>query len=203
LETGWYRPHMRIPVAKQGFFIWKGNRMNETIPQFTIEEMTADTVEPAMYVRAQSWLDTYTNEDLGVTREWIEARNADQLSPEKIAIWKQRLSEYPGGGRWVAKDTDGIVIGIVTPRRDDDGVQHVGSLYVAKVWQGKGVGGALIQKVIEWSDPTSPIELGVAVYNGRAKAFYRKWGFEEIPGSETLFDNMIPEVKMIRKGDKQ
>ena len=60
-----------------------------------------------------------------------------------------------------------------------------------------------MQKIIEWSDPTKPIELGVVTYNARARAFYKKWGFEEIPGSETLFDNKIPEIKMIRKGDQQ
>lgn len=56
-----------------------------------------------------------------------------------------------------------------------------------------------MEKVIDWFDESKPIELGVAAYNERAKAFYRKWGFEEIVGSEQLFDGKIPEVKMIRK----
>lgn len=90
-----------------------------------------------------------------------------------------------------------------TPYRDENGTQQVGSMYVDKNWHGKGVGGALMQRIIEWADPAKPIELGVVAYNERAKAFYRKWGFEEIPGSETLFDSKIPEVKMVRKGDGQ
>jgi GNAT superfamily N-acetyltransferase len=88
---------------------------------------------------------------------------------------------------------------MTTPYYDNHGIQHVGSLYVDKNWHGKGVGAALMQKVIEWFDPTKPIELGVAVYNERAKAFYRKWGFEEIPGSESLFADKIPEIRMVRK----
>lgn len=170
--------------------------------QFTIEDMTADTVEQATKMRLESWLETYMNDEAGVTREWIEARNRLQLSPEKVAERKKRL-ENPNGARWVAKDTNGNVIGAATPYVDDAGVQHVGSLYVHKNWHGKGVGGALMQKIIEWSDPAKPIELGVVTYNARARAFYKKWGFEEIPGSETLFDNKIPEIKMIRKGDQQ
>lgn len=170
--------------------------------QFTIETMTDDTVEQAAKMRLQSWLETYVNDEVGVSYEWIEARNAKQLSPESVAIRKKRLSN-PNGARWVAKDLDGNVIGAATPYRDDKGVQHVGSLYVDSAWHGKGVGSALMQKIIEWSNPAKPIELGVVTYNDRAKAFYRKWGFEEVPNSDMLFDDKIPEVRMIRKGDKQ
>ena len=164
--------------------------------------MTADTVEPATLMRQQSWLDTYVNDEAGVTRQWIEARNKSQLGPEKTAARIKRLNN-PNGAAWVARDQAGNVIGATTPYRDEAGVQHVGSLYVDKAWLGKGVGGALMQKVIAWADPDIPLELGVVSYNDRAKAFYRKWGFEEIPNSETLFDDKIPEIKMIRKGDKQ
>ena len=55
-----------------------------------------------------------------------------------------------------------------------------------------------MQKVLEGFDPKKPVELGVVAYNERAKAIYRKWGFEEVQGSEKLFDNLIPEVTMIR-----
>ena len=190
-------------MTKQGFFVSKERvSVVEEKLQFTIEEMTADTVEQATKMRLESWLETYINEEAGVEREWIEARNKEQLSPEKVAMRRERLKN-PNGARWVAKDPEGNVIGAATPYQDDHSIQHVGSLYVDKKWHGKGVGGALMQKIIEWSDPAKPIELGVATYNDRAKAFYRKWGFEEVPNSEMLFDDKIPEVKMIRKGDTQ
>jgi len=171
-------------------------------PQFTITELTAATIDEGNRMRLQSWLDTYVNDEAGVTREWVEARNADQMSDEKRARRLERLGN-PNSAGWVALDRDGNVIGMATPHVDSEGRQHVGSLYTDKSWHGKGVGGALMQKIIDWSDPKKPIELGVVAYNERAKAFYRKWGFEEIAGSETLFDNTIPEVMMIRKGDKQ
>jgi GNAT superfamily N-acetyltransferase len=170
--------------------------------QFTIYEMTAEDIEPATRMRLQSWLDTYVNDEAGVTRDWIEARNKIQLSPERAEVRKARL-DNPDCMGWVAKDKSGMIIGAATPYRDEAGIQHVGSLYTDKTWHGKGVGGALMQKIIDWFDPTKPIELGVVTYNGRAKAFYEKWGFREVPDSETLFDNKIPEVRMIRKGDKQ
>lgn len=171
-------------------------------PQFTITELTAATIDEGNRMRLQSWLDTYANGEAGVTREWVEARNTDQMSDEKRARRLERLSN-PNSAGWVALDGGGNVIGMATPYVDEEGRQHVGSLYTDKSWHGQGVGGALMQKIIDWSDPEKPIELGVVTYNERAKAFYRKWGFEEIPGSETLFDDTIPEVMMIRKGDKQ
>lgn len=172
-----------------------------SIEQFTIKEMQAEDVAPATEMRLQSWLDTYVNEEFGVTREWIERRNAMQRSPENT---KRRLESFTMGKQsgtrngWIALDSGGKVIGATTPWVDDAGVQHVGSLYVDRAWHGKGVGGGLMEKVIDWFDDNKPIELGVVAYNERAKAFYCKWGFEEVAGSEQLFDGKIPEVKMIR-----
>jgi GNAT superfamily N-acetyltransferase len=185
------------------FILIKRNDMErESQPMYTIEPMRAEDVEPATRMRLQSWLDTYTNDEFGVTREWIEERNQEQLRPERIQRGIERLT-IPSRACYVARSSDGEIIGSTTPYVDEEGVQHVGSLYVDERFHGKGVGQQLMQKVIEWSDPLKPLELGVVAYNERAKAFYRKWQFEEIPGSETLFDNKIPEIKMIRKGDAQ
>lgn len=170
--------------------------------EFSITPMQKNDVEALTKLRLQSWIDTYTNEDAGVTREWIEERNKLQLTPEKVAFRKSLL-DNPKAAGFIAKDADGKLIGGATPYEDGEGVQHVGSLYVAKQWHGKGVGGALMQEIVNWSNPKKPIILGVVTYNGRAKAFYRKWGFKEIEGSETLFDNKVPEIMMERKGDKQ
>lgn len=174
----------------------------EQPPKFTVEVMTADDIVPANEMRLRSWLDTYVNDEAGVTREWIETRNYGQNNPDKIAIRTKRLDDPKHAG-WVAKDEGGNVIGVTTPFVDEKGICHVGSLYVDKKWLGTGVGAALMQKVIDWSNPAMPIELEVVTYNERARAFYRKWGFEEILGTEAMFDGKIPEIKMIRKGDTQ
>lgn len=173
-----------------------------TNPGFTIAKMTAQDIEPAIHILSKSWLDTYVNDDLGVTREWIEDRNRDRLSPEKIKLWYEKL-DNPNTAGWVTKDESGTAVGMTTPYRDGAGMQHVGSLYVDKDWHGKGVGGALIQKVIEWFDPALPIELGVATYNTRAQAFYEKWGFRKVADLHRMFAGVIPEVIMRRSGVKR
>lgn len=113
---------------------------------FTIQEMQAEDIAPANEVRLQSWLDTYVNEEFDVTREWIERKNATQRSPENT---KRRLESFMAGKRsgtrngWIALDGSGKVIGATTPWVDKSGAQHVGSLYVDKIWHGRGVGGGL------------------------------------------------------------
>lgn len=168
---------------------------------YTIELISVENIEEANMLRLNSWLDTYVNDEMGVTREWIEKRNKRQMSD---AYKKRRLDQLnnPNSTGWVAKDTNGTIIGVATPCSDDEGVQHVGSLYVDTNWHSKGVGSALMQKIIDWFDSSKPIVLGVATYSERATAFYRKWGFVEISGSETLFDNMIPEIIMSREPGK-
>ncbi|MCA9336532.1 GNAT family N-acetyltransferase [Candidatus Saccharibacteria bacterium] len=173
----------------------------EQPPKFTISVMTLEQCDEANAMRLQSWLDTYVNDELGVTREWIERRNAGQTTDEVRQRRMERLAD-PSTAAWVATDDSGRIVGMTTPYIDEGGRQHVGSLYVDKDWHGKGVGGALMQKVVDWFDSAKPIELGVAAYNERAKAFYRKWGFVEVEDSETLFDNKIPEIMMVRQASK-
>lgn len=179
------------------------NIEKEPRPKFTITEMAVDDIEPATEMRLQSWLDTYVNEEAGITREWVERRNIEQLSPEKVKSRHDRFLKGKTDGTfnaWVAKDASGKIIGSTTPCVDSEGRQRVGSIYVDKDWLGEGVGGSLMQKVVDWFDSSKPIELSVVSYNERAKAFYRKWGFEEVPDSESLFEGLMPEIVMIRKG---
>ncbi|MNX37461.1 Acetyltransferase (GNAT) family protein [compost metagenome] len=169
--------------------------------EYIIEPISPENIDEANVMRLNSWLDTYVNEDIGITREWIIERNKIQMSDE---VRQKRLEwlKNPTSTGWVAKSNDGTIIGVATPYTDDEGVQHIGSLYVDKNWHGKGVSGTLMQKIIDWLDESKPIVLGVVAYNERAKAFYRKWGFVEIPGSEALFDNKIPEIMMSREPQK-
>lgn len=175
----------------------------ETEPQlkFAITPISPDDIEAATQMRFEVWLDTYINDDIGITSKWIEEYYRAQMTPEKNLIRKEQLKDYEHHAGWVAKDSAGNIIGSTAPFRHKDGRQEVGSLYVKKEWHGKGVAASLMQKNLDWFDLTQPIELGVVTYNERAKAFYRKWGFSEIPDSETLFANKIPEIKMIREGE--
>ena len=174
---------------------------HEPAAQFILKEMTADDVDAATAMRAESWRDTYINDDLGITEEWIASRFEHRLAPEKKGERVARFEQARASGTfnaWVAHDAAGNIIGSTTPFVEGDGTQRLGSLYVDKKWHGKGVGAELIQKAIDWLDPYKPISLEVVTYNERAKAFYRKWGFEEVADSEKVYDEKIPEITMTR-----
>lgn len=164
--------------------------------KYSIEAMQPADVVEATKMRLQSWRDTYHNDDLGVTAEWLDTVIEQELSDERM---RERVARGVFG--WVARDEQGKIIGVSMPFVMEDGTQRVGGLYVDKAWHGKGVGSALMQRVIAYHDPKKPIALGVASYNERAKAFYRKWGFEEAPNSTEYFREKIPTVRMIRKVD--
>ncbi len=177
-----------------------------TRPAFILEEMTVDTIDEATLSRKQSWIDTYVNEELGVTKEWIEAYFVDKLAVDALQARKERFLKGKSEGTfnaWVARSEEGVVIGSTTFFTKPDGTQELASIYVDKAWHGLGVGAQLMQKAIHWFDPSKPIELGVVSYNDRAQAFYRKWGFEEIPGSEEKFADLLPEIRMIRKPNNE
>ncbi len=171
--------------------------------QYTVTEMQLEDIEPVTEMRLQSWLETYINEAAGVTREWIEEHNQKRLTQDAMEKRQERFLDGKARGTfngWVAKDAEGTIIGSATATIDENGIRELGSLYVDKAWHGTGVAHELMRNVIDWlGGDKNEILLGVVTYNERAKAFYRKWGFEEVPGTDHLFDAKIPEIKMMRK----
>lgn len=170
---------------------------------FTVQSQKPEDVAEVSELLTKVWLGTYPNEEYGVTKEWVLERRALMGSPESIAKRKQQVEQNPNNktsSSFVAKDARGKIIGFIHMYINDEGVQNLGAIYVLPEYQGKGVASALMQKLLEWADRTKFIKLGVVKYNERAKAFYRKWGFEEMPG-EHLFGHKLPEVFMVRKGE--
>lgn len=176
---------------------------SKTDGSFTMERLTSrEDMVAANDMRARSWLETYPNPAAGVSYEWVRERVVHHFNdPERVDARLSTL-DNPRFAAWVARDRQGRVIGATSPYADEDGVQHVGSLYVDQAWHGKGVGGQLMQKVIEFFDASKPIQLGVVAYNVRAIAFYKKWGFEIVQGSDMLHDGVIPEITRVRQPHK-
>ena len=174
----------------------------QKIDGIVIQKMDVEDVEPIRRMLMQLWIDTYVNEEYGITEEWIRERWTERLKPSVIAERKRKLLEDQKShnkGSFVAKNKDGNIIGMIGYFRDDKGRQELGAIYVDKSYHGKDVASTLMNKLFEWANQKEDIYLGVVAYNNRAKAFYKKWGFEEVIGSESLFDNALPDIKMVRK----
>lgn len=174
-------------------------------PKVTVRDATESDVPAILKMHAQSWLDTYPNEDAGVTREWVEAKVGRWASYENLEKRREFIRERkddPNAIYKIAENDTGDIVGIIAPFRNEE-TQRVGAIYVDKAYHGSGLAQQLMDEIITWSDRSRPLELEVASYNERAKSFYGKYGFKEVQGSEHLAYEIIPVVTMIRKGDKQ
>jgi putative acetyltransferase len=116
-----------------------------------------------------------------------------QIPYQSSESWRKRLAEAPDGFYGLAACVDGEVIGHLgmqtypkSPRR-----RHIGQLYMAvrDDHQGRGIGTALMQAVIELADRwlnLTRLELEVYVDNEPAKRLYKKFGFD-IEGTARKF----------------
>lgn len=172
---------------------------------YTIRDALPTDAEAITKMHAQSWLDTYPNEEAGVSETWVRERTAAWFSDESLTKKRERIQQALHDDNLmykVAENENGEIVGMISPFRNEE-VQRVGALYIAKPYHGTGLAQKLMDDIIAWADPRRPLELTVAIYNERAKAFYRKYGFEEVDGSEHIVHDKLPVVIMIRKGDRQ
>jgi L-phenylalanine/L-methionine N-acetyltransferase len=113
-----------------------------------------------------------------------------QMPYPDIEVWRKRLEApaSPGAGLHLVAETDGepMLIGSAGMHASGDSPRrrHVLGLgmTVAKGWQGRGVGTALMAALIDYADRWAGvlrIELSVYTDNAPAIALYRRFGFVE------------------------
>lgn len=111
--------------------------------------------------------------------------NLMQMPYPTVDLWRKRLAELPADALSIVAERDGGVVGSAGLHMASPGVvrrRHVAYLgiSVAVAAQGRGVGGALMQAMVDWADNWGHvlrIELQVYADNARAQALYRRYGF--------------------------
>ena len=171
-----------------------------------VERAVADDAEAINNVLRQTWLNTYPNEQAGITEEDIrlrvEGENGERI-PERIQRWKDNIEKADDSKAVYVARINGRVIGMTAPGITD-GRRRVGALYVLPEAQGMGVGKMLMEKGLEWHGDNEDIYLAVASYNQKAIDFYGHYGFEKtgavIEDEGDVYGNTkIPEIEMVRK----
>lgn len=170
--------------------------------KYHIRLATVDDVESIRRMQAQSWRESYRNDQLGVTAEWLKTYTDAWLTPESLAESKRFLAPLFKNNqenfyRVALKDNQ--VVGFIHACLAENGNKRLWGLYTARSEHGRGLAQQLMHLANQWFGDAS-VELEVASYNERAKAFYRKNGFCEMPGSEFVLAEKIPIVKMLRGG---
>lgn len=174
----------------------------QLVPKLEIRDTTFEDIPKFRAMHGASWRDTYPSPENGVSYEWVKERTASWVTPEGIEKSKEHFKNILGKSNHLHKVAvmNGEIIGILHVFRKEVGGYHLAALYVATPYHGTGVAQQLMDIALKWCDPAEPIDLDVAVYNERAKAFYAKYEFLEKPGTEQLFADTIPVVTMEREG---
>lgn len=158
-------------------------------------------------VIAVTWLDTYPNQEHGITKEMIYPRffdEAGEFRHDKIAQTTRNIAtKSPAYESFVAYSGKAI-LGVSSAKVNEAGKRKLNVIYVLPMFQGASIGSRLFDAVIDWHGHND-VYLKVATYNQRAIDFYVKRGFEEVgpvaTEDEMRFDNgtLLPEIEMVKR----
>lgn len=167
-----------------------------------IRKQTTEDIVPAQKMLYASWLETYPNKDLGITKEDIHEMFKDSLNEENINRRKERLEKMGENQKiiYVAQEEDAIIGVAFLEIKEKNKLR---AIYVLPEETGKGVGSTLWEAVSKHIDPSKEIIVHVATYNERAIAFYKKLGFVDTGKRFTeerhrmpVSGVLIPEMEM-------
>lgn len=174
--------------------------------KWTIRQTKRSDAQGIFILLLMGWLDTYINDEIGVTREFILDRRVNSLSYRffKEECRYEYFENNDNNLHYIAEDEDGLIVGVIHGSKEE-GVQELEGLYVYKELQGSGLAQELARKFIEWEDQGVISKVNVVEYNARAIKFYEKLGFKD-SGGRNLFIDKIPCIDMTKKnlveGDK-
>ena len=159
------------------------------------------------YVRAQSWIATYTSPEHGITKAQI--KNIPwiirALSGQELALVTNIIDIVTEDTQcFVAIDSDTEkVVGMAWPHRDEETHKaRVGSIYILPEYIGQSIGRKLLKEVFEfWGN--QDIYLTAVTYNTHARNFYEKQGFVYTGLTEIHEKHgvSLPVVEMVHKSN--
>jgi len=172
---------------------------------------TPDDAEAICDIRDRARIETYTNEDLGISSEQVKLNcqgRDGEFVPRRIAYMKELFSKDTGSGptTLVAKLGDEVV-GYVDPVIEQNGRYMIGGMYVSPEAQGKGIGTKLMNEALEMLGRDHDIYLEVISYNQNAINIYEGFGFVKtdavVPEDDERPDYVtsLPQIEMVLKSD--
>lgn len=174
-----------------------------------IRRSVSDDVHGIRELHKITWLDTYPNNEAGITfedikdrfinDETLEGRQKIEAKKEKYFDKNQRI--------WVA-EKDGKIIGSCGAEKGQEN-NRVSAIYVLPDYQGKGTGSKLRAEALKWLGSEKDTYINVVGYNIKAINFYKKYGFAET-GKKGVFDSAaklpsgkyLSEIELIRIKEK-
>ena len=151
-----------------------------SVSEFSIERMHPDGWERVRAVRLRALADT--PDAFGTTLAESEAMPVER--------WRERL-EAEADATFLASDRAGdigLVVGRPWEFSEDPGAVGLFAMWVAPEARGRGVGGALVDAVVDWAKHSgyARVFLDVADQNAPALALYESKGFVPTGKTATL-----------------
>ncbi|MDB5260264.1 MAG: inorganic pyrophosphatase, inorganic pyrophosphatase [Candidatus Nomurabacteria bacterium] len=176
--------------------------------KFEISVATPEDARGIREVQYKTWLETYTNENAGITTEDVEKRFEDAFTDEKIKKREESIRNQPENENFYVVKNSGKVIGFCMVIRKEDRNQ-LQAIYILPEFQGKGLGKNLWNKAKEFLDKEKDTYVEVVDYNQGAINFYTSLGFKKTDRKwreeEEIKVNgkVLPEIEMVRKAEGQ
>ncbi len=149
-------------------------------------------------IQNDSWLATYPNVSMGITREDLMGYlgNIDA----RAFRWEGRIEKSDPNVRISVLRNGDRIIGFCSVTKMSN-VGHIDALYLDPEFSGKGMGGEVLQEGLRWLGNERPVELEVASYNARAIRFYEHFGFYKQGAAKSVDlrnGKEIPLILMVR-----
>ena len=170
----------------------------------TIPELPKDImgIQEVFY---KTWLETYPNEEIGITKGDIKKHFEGCFSEESLEKRSQNLSKLLDNQKFlVAKDGD-LVVGVCNLFIREE-YNQLQAIYILPDYQGRGIGQLFWKEALNFFDSKKDIIVQVATYNTQAITFYKKLGFID-NGKRFIEDRhrmpisqvAIPQMEMVLK----
>jgi ribosomal protein S18 acetylase RimI-like enzyme len=170
-----------------------------------IHDATPNDADGIRQVQQHTWLATYPNTELGITREDIEVQFhvSFEEAIQRRQAQRQRINRDPLAHLWIAREAERIVGFCLVQKEETQ--NRIQAIYVLPECQGTGIGKRLLQTAFDWLGSQPEIVLNVASYNQQAINFYIKSGF--VPSGKPAHSGVtklpsgavIPEIEMIKR----
>lgn len=167
-----------------------------------IQKSTPRDVLGIQKVFYETWLATYPNKEIGVTKEDIKEKFKNRFSQETIQKrTKEILNMTKEQLFLIAKNGDEVIGLCKAEKRESD--NQLWAIYVLPSFQRKGVGMMLWEELKKFFEEKNDIIVHVAAYNAQAINFYKKLGFIETGKRFTeerykmpISGAIIPEIEL-------
>lgn len=147
------------------------------LDELRIRSATEEDGERAQELRKLAWQARYANSGTGVTRELL-VNSLAKLPPSRkdVEHYKNILSKKANKDKNLVAVLGDEIIGVIFYDVLDTGVGDIG-VFVDNKFNGKGVGGKLLEKLIAITD--TPLQVIIFAKNP-SREFYKHHGFIEV-----------------------